>query len=84
MKKYFILLGTVTMLAMLLTGEMIGIQKVEAAEMQNVYTMESNEGIVPYADVIVTKYRWNNGVLECRRWNETKGRWEDSDWIPMP
>lgn len=84
MKKQIILLGTVTMLAMSMTGGMTGLQKVEAAEMQNVYTMNADEGIVPYADVIVTKFRWNNGILEYRRWNETKGRWEDSDWIPMP
>lgn len=36
---------------------------------------------VPYADVIVVKYRVNNGHLEKRRWNQTKGVWVDPAWI---
>lgn len=34
-------------------------------------------------DVIVTKYRIHNGVLQYRRWNETKGVWVDSRWINL-
>lgn len=41
-------------------------------------------GIVPYADVIVTKFRILNGVNQYRRWNETRGRWEDPYWIDLP
>lgn len=42
----------------------------------------SSDGeISPRADVIVTKYRINNGVYQYRRWNETRGYWVDSDWI---
>ena len=32
------------------------------------------------SDTIEMKYRYHNGHLQCRRWNATKGRWEDSDW----
>ena len=35
----------------------------------------------PNADVIIWKYRVNNGVAEKRRWNVTKGVWVDPAWI---
>lgn len=37
----------------------------------------------PRIDVIVNKYRVHNGVLQYRRWNETRGCWVDPDWINM-
>ena len=37
----------------------------------------------PYADVIVWKYRNYNGVVQKRRWNQTKGVWVDPAWIPV-
>ena len=36
---------------------------------------------VPYADQIVMKTRWHNGVLQYRRWNKTKNCWDDPEWI---
>ncbi len=39
--------------------------------------------ICPHADKIVKKYRYNNNVLQYRRWNETKGCWVDPDWIDV-
>ena len=66
---------------MMVAGPM-KMQKVEAAEFSLTHKiMETDEGIVPYADVIVTKYRVKNGQVQYRRWNETKGYWVDSDWI---
>lgn len=42
----------------------------------------SNVNITPYADKIVYKYRQNaDGVLQYRRWNETKQCWVDPYWI---
>ena len=35
------------------------------------------------ADVIVKKYRVFNGVLQYRRWNETRGYWVEKKWITM-
>mgnify|MGYP004571994771 FL=1 len=32
------------------------------------------------SDTIEMKYRYHNGHLQCRRWNATKGRWEDPYW----
>lgn len=47
---------------------------------------ESTDGgiIVPYADVIVYKYRLNNGKFQYRRWNETRGYWVDPYWMDAP
>ena len=48
-------------------------------------TAEANEhpSVIPYADVIVKKYRVKNGILQYRRWNETEGCWVDPYWIDM-
>jgi len=35
------------------------------------------------ADVIVTKFREYNGLLQYRRWNETRGYWVDPYWITI-
>lgn len=39
--------------------------------------------IQPRADVIETKYRLHNGVLQYRRWNATRNYWVDPYWIDM-
>lgn len=40
--------------------------------------------IMPCADVIVYKYRFENGKYQYRRWNETRGYWVDPYWIDVP
>lgn len=40
-------------------------------------------GIMPLADEIITKVRVNNGKLQYRRWNATRGYWVDPDWIDL-
>lgn len=37
--------------------------------------------ITPYADVIVKYYRMYDGLVQYRRWNETRGYWVDPYWI---
>ena len=32
-------------------------------------------------DVIVKKFRYYNGKLQYRHWNETKGEWVEDHWI---
>lgn len=44
-------------------------------------TSNSVVTIQPREDVIVVKFRYNNGVLQCRRWNETRGYWVDPYWV---
>lgn len=57
---------------------------VQAADMEvaNTYAV-SSENQVRSTDSIVYKYRMNNGVLEYRRWNETKKCWVDPAWIRL-
>lgn len=40
--------------------------------------------IVPYADVIIYRYRIANGRKQYRRWNETRGYWVDPYWLDVP
>ena len=42
-----------------------------------------DSSIVPFADVIVYKYRLLNGKQQYRRWNETRGYWIDPYWIDL-
>ena len=44
----------------------------------------SESTIMPCADVIVYKYRVENGKYKYRRWNETRGYWVDPYWIDVP
>ncbi len=84
MRKEIIIFSTAIMLSIPAAMNITGIKKAEAAQMQNVLELSaSDEGIVPYADVIVKKFRVINGVMQYRRWNETKGYWVDSDWITL-
>ena len=39
--------------------------------------------IQPRADVIEIKHRNYHGQLQYRRWNATRNRWVDPDWIDM-
>lgn len=54
-------------------------QAVEVTSGVNETAMETT--ISPRADVIVVKFRIYNGVLQCRRWNETWGYWVDPYWL---
>lgn len=38
----------------------------------------------PMGDIIVKKYRTHNGKRQYRRWNQTRNKWVDSNWIDMP
>lgn len=50
-----------------------------------VQTESADEGtIIPFADVIVYKYRLYNGKYQYRRWNETRGYWVDPYWMDAP
>lgn len=42
----------------------------------------TDDGIMPYADEIETKWRYNSkGILQYRRWNATRNYWVDPYWI---
>lgn len=60
---------------------------VSAAEVESevqVQSEQSDIGIVPCADEIVTKFRLIDGKkLQYRRWNQTRGYWVDKKWIDL-
>ena len=68
-------------IAFLLVLTVSPIQTVQASEYDVEIEICLNKGGMQRADVIVTKYRVNNGVVQYRRWNETRGYWVDPDWI---
>lgn len=37
----------------------------------------------PLADVIEIRYRVHLGKRQYRRWNSTRGKWVDKDWIDI-
>lgn len=46
--------------------------------------VEVEAAIEPRADVIRWIYReLDDGTIQKRRWNETKGYWVDPDWIDV-
>ena len=60
---------------------------VSAAEVESevqVQSEQSDIGIEPCADEIVTKFRLIDGKkLQYRRWNQTRGYWVDKKWIDL-
>lgn len=55
---------------------------IHAAEENMIYESISENNLdVTRADVIETKYRVNNGVLQYRRWNASRNVWVDPYWI---
>lgn len=44
---------------------------------------QSDIGVAPCADEIVTKFRINKDKVQYRRWNQTRGYWVDKKWINL-
>ena len=59
------------------------IQSVCAKESKMIMQADGKDTRIQRADVIVEKYRMFNGVLQYRRWNETRNCWVDPDWIDI-
>ena len=54
-----------------------------AEESNMIMQADGKDTRIQRADVIVEKYRMFNGVLQYRRWNETRNCWVDPDWIDI-
>ena len=54
-----------------------------ASTVQSVKEVKPAEQVALRADIIIMKTRFYNGVLQYRRWNETKGYWVDPYWIDL-
>ena len=70
-------------LVVLVLGSSMGATVVanEATVNQETEITQDVEGRI--SDTIEMKYRYHNGHVQCRRWNATKGRWEDPYWITL-
>lgn len=70
---------------MILTMGLAGmVCSAEEAEPAAVVQEQPGENVEPRAaDHIEVYYRCNNGHLEYRRWNSTKGYWVDPYWIRL-
>ena len=82
MKKNFLI---VTEMCALLVG-VAPIASGSAAEVEQdvqEQTIQSDIGIAPSADEIVTKFRINKDKVQYRRWNQTRGYWVDKKWIDL-
>ena len=75
----FVLSGSFTAKAHENTTQFAGVE----IQSTGVKEASSEESISPYADTIVYKYRFIDGVLQYRRWNETKQCWVDDNWIDV-
>lgn len=62
-------------------GTTVVAQDVDMSTVQGTEITQDVEGRA--SDTIEMKYRYHNGHLQCRRWNATKGRWVDPDWITL-
>ena len=60
------------------------IPNVFAANSPPVPTSCGESEIMPYADVIIYRYRISNGKRQYRRWNKTRGYWVDPYWLDVP
>lgn len=80
MRRELILFAVMSILCTPVFDETVGMYNMASFQIQDNILL--NEKFETYADSIVTKYKLINSKLYYRRWNETKGYWVDSEWIP--
>lgn len=54
-----------------------------ACETNTITQIDNKSANVQRDEVIIIKYRWDNGVMQYRRWNETHSCWIDPNWIDV-
>lgn len=73
--------GTV-MVASASTPDSIAVVEVATPDSSALESGADSTSIQPRADVIVMKWRrGSRGQLQYRRWNETRQKWVDDEWI---
>lgn len=64
------------------TPDSIAVVEVATPDSSALESGADSTSIQPRADVIVMKWRrGSRGQLQYRRWNETKQKWVDDEWI---
>ena len=82
MKKRFLIAAAICA-SLFVVGPTVNVSAAEVEQDVQEQTIQSDIGIAPCADEIVTKFRMLNGHLQYRRWNQTRGYWVDKYWITL-
>ncbi len=86
MKKFKRILSIFCLAAILTSGAATASAATPTKLPEVPVTIAANPGIaVPYSDVIETIIRaTDDGRIQYRRWNATRGYWVDPYWIDLP
>ncbi len=82
MKKKF-LIATAMCASLLVVAPIASVSAADVEQDVQEQAIQSDIGIAPYADEIVTKFRINKDKVQYRRWNQTRGYWVDKKWIDL-
>lgn len=83
MKKKF-LIAVAICASLFVVAPTVSVSAAEVEPEVQVQSEQSDIGIAPCADEIVTKFRLIDGKkLQYRRWNQTRGYWVDKKWIDL-
>ena len=83
MKKKLLIVAAICA-SLFVVAPAVSVSAAEVASEVQVQSEQSDIGIAPCADEIVTKFRLIDGKkLQYRRWNQTRGYWVDKKWIDL-
>ena len=83
MKKKLLIVATVCA-SLFVVAPAVSVSAAEVEPEVQTQNEQSNIGVAPCADEIVTKFRlYKKTKLQYRRWNQTRGYWVDKDWIDL-
>ena len=82
MKKKLLIVAAVCA-SLFVVGPTVNVSAAEVEQDVQEQTIQSDIGIAPCADEIVTKFRINKDKVQYRRWNQTRGYWVDKHWINL-
>ena len=82
MKKKLLIVATVCA-SLFVVAPAVSVSAAEVEPEVQTQNEQSNIGVAPCADEIVTKFRLNKDKLQYRRWNQTRGYWVDKHWINL-
>ena len=83
MKKKLLIVATVCA-SLFVVAPAVSVSAAEVEPEVQTQNGQSNIGVAPCADEIVTKFRlYKKTKLQYRRWNQTRGYWVDKDWIDL-
>ncbi len=82
MKKRFLIAAAICA-SLFVVSPTVNVSAAEVEQDVQEQTIQSDIGIAPCADEIVTKFRINKDKVQYRRWNQTRGYWVDKKWIDL-